>query len=112
MSLPGKLLLFVNVLMALGFLYVASLDWGKRRAWTDAVLQHRLVIDGIAVDDQDKDKEGNPKSKDIRDASLQQLFQRAGAGEVSKTQVDEVNKVKGKVQQWIDDPNVKGTKAQ
>ena len=113
MSLLGKLLLFVNVLMAAGFLYVAGIDWGKRRAWADAVLQHQLVIDGLPVDDQDKDREGNPKAKDVRDVALQQLFQRAGAGgEIAHTQVDEVNKVKGKVQQWVEDPAVKGTKAQ
>jgi hypothetical protein len=111
MSLLGKLLLFVNVLMAAGFFYVASLDWGKRRAWTDAVVQHQLVIDGLPVDDQDKDREGNPRSKDISDATLKQVAQRTG-GDVSPTQVEEVNKVKGKVQQWVDDPNVKGTKGQ
>jgi hypothetical protein len=111
MSLLGKILLFVNVLMAVGFLYVAGLNWGKRQSWANAVLQHQLVIDGVPIDDQDKDKEGGPRSKDLTDQEYQQLFQKAG-GDVSKTQVDEVQKVKGKVQQWIDDANVKGTKAQ
>jgi hypothetical protein len=111
MSLSGKLLLFLNVLMAVGFLYVAGLDWGKRQAWADAALQHRLVIEGLPVDDQVKDQEGNPLVKDIKDPSFQQIFSKAG-GDVSKTQVLEVQKVKGKVQQWVDDTAVKGTKAQ
>jgi hypothetical protein len=111
MSLSGKLLLFLNVLMALGFLYVAGLDWGKRQAWADAALQHRMVIEGLPVDDQEKDREGNPRVKDVKDATFQQMFSKAG-GDVSKTQVLEVQKVKGKVQQWVDDAAVKGTKAQ
>ena len=111
MSLAGKLLLFVNVLMAAGFFYMAGLDWGKRQAWADAVLQHRLVIDGVPVDDQEKDSEGNPRVKDFKDADLQQAYQKAG-GDVSRTQVDEVKKVKAKVQQWVEDPAAKGTKAQ
>jgi hypothetical protein len=111
MSLLGKLLLFVNVLAAIGFFYVASLDWGKRQAWADAVLQHRLVIDGVPIDPQEKDREGNPQFKDIKDPAYQQMFTKAG-GDVSKTQVEEVQKVKAKVQQWVDDTNVKGTRAQ
>lgn len=106
MSLLGKILLFLNVLAALGFFLMAGMDWGKRYAWAEAVVEHQLVIDGVPLDDQEKDREGNPRVKDLREKALQQLFQQAG-GSPAKTQVDEARRVKDALLKRVDDPAVK-----
>jgi hypothetical protein len=111
MSLFGKILTFLNVLAAIGFFAMAGMDWGKRYAWAEAVLEHQLVIEGVPLDDHDLDLEGNPKSKNLRDQAVQRLFQPAG-GQPVKTQVEEVQRVKAKLQQRIDDSGAKGTKAE
>jgi hypothetical protein len=111
MSIWGKILIFANVLAAIGFLVVAGMDWGKRKAWAEAVLEHQLVIDGVPLDDQEKDREGNPRSKDLKDQALGQLFQQAG-GSPSKTQIEELQRVKQQLQARIDAPDPKRTKAQ
>src|SRR5262249_6796367 len=59
MSLLGKILAIFNVLAAVAFFYVASIDWAKHEAWADAALQHDLVIQGLPVDDQERDAQGN-----------------------------------------------------
>jgi hypothetical protein len=111
MSLFGKILIFLNVLAAIGFLVVAGMDWGKRKAWSEAVLEHQLLIDGVPVDEQEKDREGNPRFKDFKDQALQRLYQPAG-GPPSRTQVEEVQRVKQQLQARIDAPDPKQTKAQ
>jgi hypothetical protein len=100
MSLFGKILLFLNVLAAIGFFFLASLDWAKREAWADAALQHKIMIDGLPVDEQEKDLQGNVLFQDLRPQALTQMFSKSG-GDPSKTQLEEVRKVQSKVQSLV-----------
>jgi len=115
MSGLGKILAFLNVLAALGFVYVATVDLGKRQAWSYAVLRHDLAIQGLPVDDEEHDTEGNALVDELNSATLTQVFQPAGGTPV-KTQTEEVKRVYTNLQGRIDttaaDPILNGTKGQ
>src|SRR5947209_19631368 len=97
MSMLGRILLFLNVLAALGFFVVAGMDWGKRYQWAEAALEHRLVVDGLPLDDAAKDREGKPASKDLREDTVKKLFASAGGPPVH-TQIEEVKRIKDELQ--------------
>jgi hypothetical protein len=111
MSLLGKVLAVLNVVAAVAFLLVASLDWAKRQAWADAVLQHDLLLSGFPVTKEEKDIEGRPRVFDIRKSLRDQIFSQYG-GDAPETQVDEVEKVQRKLQAKIDNQDAKDTKSQ
>ncbi len=115
MSGLGKILAFLNVLAALAFVSVAALDWGKRQAWSYAVLRHDLAIQGLPVDADEGDTEGNILVDELTAATLTQVFQPVGGSPV-KTQTEEVQRVQSNLQGRIlttaDDPVLKGTKGQ
>jgi hypothetical protein len=54
MSLFGKILAVLNVLAAGAFVYLATMDWGKRQAWSYAAFRHDLALDGLPLDENDK----------------------------------------------------------
>jgi hypothetical protein len=109
MSILGKILLVLNVLAAVGFFLMAGMAWGKRHAWAEAVLEHQLRLDGLPLDDQEKDREDNPRVKDLREEVLKKLYAQTGAP--SKTQVEETRRVKEALLKRIDDPAVKPSDA-
>jgi hypothetical protein len=130
MSLLGKILTFLNVLAAVGFFMMAGMDWGRQQPWNEAKVERGLLVGaaiqmggddllpeslgriGLPLDEQEKDLEGNPRFKNLRQEALKRLFQ-SGGGELVRTQADEVKRVKAELQRRIDDQNVKeGTKAQ
>src|SRR5439155_16650851 len=88
MSLLGKILALINVLAAVGFIYLAASDYGKRKQWSYAVFRHELAIDGLPLDDQQKDVDDVPIVKNLKEPTLAQMFQ--GAGAPVSTQTDEV----------------------
>jgi hypothetical protein len=94
MSLLGKILAVLNVLAALGFFFVAYMDWNKRQEWANAVVQHDLVINGLPVDKNELDQEGHPKYQNLRKAMLQPLL----GGQIVRTQDEEVEQVRNKLQ--------------
>jgi len=53
MPLFAKVLAFLNVLAAGAFIYLASIDYAKRREWSYEVFRHQLVLDGLPVDERD-----------------------------------------------------------
>jgi hypothetical protein len=116
MSLLGKIMAILNVLAAIGFFAVAGMDWAKRQAWAESVLEHKMLIDGLPVDQQEKDLEGNPRVKDLQAKAVEKLFRQAGAGGTPEkdkwTQVDELKRVKAELAKRFDDEGVKGTKAE
>lgn len=96
MSLLGKVLAILNVLAAGAFVYVAANDWAKRQTWSQAVQRLDLLIDGLPVDDKDRDPIANrPGSKVYAEETLAQAFQ--GAGPVVATQDQEVRSVRDKL---------------
>src|SRR5262249_32493682 len=98
MSLFGKILAVFNVLAAVAFFYVASIDWAKHEAWADAALQHDLLIQGLPVDDKEPDAQGNSRVENLRESALRQMLK---STPVVKTQVAEVNRVHDLIQNKI-----------
>src|SRR5262249_44711949 len=101
MSLIGKILAVVNILAALGFVYLAISDYGKRQQWSHAAFRHDRAIYGLPLDDNEKDVEGRAIVKDLSQPALAEMFQ--GAGQPVTTQLGEFNAVRGRLQQSIDD---------
>jgi len=95
MSLLGKILAVVNVLAAIGFIYLAASDYGKRQQWSYAVFRHDLAINGLPVDEKEKDVDNRERVKDLSQATLAEMFQ--GVGNPVKTQVEEFRKVQGEI---------------
>jgi hypothetical protein len=103
MSLLGKILAVLNVLAALGFFLVAYMDWSKRQEWANAVVQHDLVINGLPVGKNELDEEGHPHYLNLRQSMLQPLLK----GQIVRTQDEEVEQVRNKLQvpTAFDDPD-------
>lgn len=120
MSTLGKVLLFVNVLLAFGVLFLASQDYAKRREMNTAALKYQVVIDGLAVEpikelgDLDADTmavtvtgpngitTALPVSKKVVDSVFTGVDTAFGGSGTPKTQLDEVNAVSTKLNQTID----------
>ncbi|HXG09650.1 MAG TPA: hypothetical protein VNK04_07665 [Gemmataceae bacterium] len=102
MSLLGKILAVLNVLAAVGFFLLASMDYGKRQYWTHAVFRHDLALHGLPLDAEERDLEGEPVVRQIDAATLNELF--GGAGNPVKTQLEEVQRVRQELQAKIDGP--------
>lgn len=112
MSLLGKILLILNVLAAIAFFFLAMLDYAKRQAWADLALQREVLMQGLPMDENEPDIDGRPRVYDLREAYLSSLFGSVG-GNPSRTQVEEVGKIKGRLQAKLDDAQAPGgTKAQ
>jgi len=101
MSLFGKILAVLNVLAAIGFIYMAISDYAKRQQWNYAVYRHDLAMNGLPVDENQKDVDGNLIFKNLNQATLNDMFQPAG-GQPVRTQLEEVNKVKNELMGKID----------
>jgi hypothetical protein len=54
----GKVLAVLCVLAAIGFMSLAALNYGKRQAWEYRVQQENFIINGVPVDEQETDAEG------------------------------------------------------
>jgi hypothetical protein len=95
MSLLGKILAVVNVLAAIGFIYLAASDYGKRQHWSYAVFRHDLAINGLPLDDNEKDVDGRARVKDLSQSTLAETFQ--GLGSPVSTQLAELQRVQNDV---------------
>jgi hypothetical protein len=90
MSTLGKVLAILNGVAALGFFIVAALDYGQHHAWTTAVFQQEVILNGLPVDENEVDVEGRPIATLLNKNILQKLF--TGAGQPVRTQKEEVKK--------------------
>src|SRR5438132_7517610 len=98
MSTLGKVLAVFNLLMILAaFFYFFPTGWGTRQSWAHSYFRHELVLDGLPLDDQEKDTEGHIQKDKLSEAELKQMFQ--GAGEHVSTQMAEVDKVRNECNQ-------------
>jgi hypothetical protein len=98
MSLFGKLLAILNVLVAIGFVALAVMDWQARHQWTHAVFLHERAIEGLPLDSTEVDADGNLIVNDLTDKTQAAIV---GGSTKAKTQVDEVNQVKRDIQDKI-----------
>jgi hypothetical protein len=101
MSLLGKILALVNILAAVGFIYLAASDYGKRQQWSYAVYRHDLAINGLPLDEKEVDVDGVPLVKNLSEATKTEIFQ--GLGQPVKTQLEEVQRVQNQLRSKIDD---------
>jgi septal ring factor EnvC (AmiA/AmiB activator) len=105
MGIFGKALAVVNVVAAIGFVVFAALDYGRRQAWTFAVLEQDFLINGLPVDEDDLDVNGVPVVQSVTARVQQDLFAASRGGTPVKTQIEEVQKRKSDLQAYVgDDP--------
>src|SRR5262245_47048625 len=102
MSMLGKILAVVNILAAIGFIYLAASDYGKRQQWSYAVYRHDLAIDGLPLDEKETDLDGVARVKNLNQATQADMFQPAG-GQPVTTQLAEVLRVQNALHARIDD---------
>lgn len=100
MSLFGKILAILNVLAAIGFFFMAMLDYAKRQTWADLAEQRAVLMQGLPLDENEPDLEGRPRVAELRQGLVDEAFRNAG-GNPPRTQIDEVQKVKARLQAWV-----------
>ncbi|HEV3119214.1 MAG TPA: hypothetical protein VGY58_19320 [Gemmataceae bacterium] len=71
MNMFGKVLAVVNVVLAIAFLCLIATDYSRRRAWEFTLLGQDFQVNGLAVDDDEKDAEG-ALIKDLATKPMQQ----------------------------------------
>jgi hypothetical protein len=106
MSTFGKVLLFFNLVLAIVFVVLVSMDYGKVKQWTNAALVHEIVINGLPVNDQEVD-EHSPDIKlvdEIGPSTLDQIYAvnpgaASGGGEFAGLPVPKVKTVEAELEQ-------------
>src|SRR5438132_10761359 len=81
----AKVLAVVNVVAALGFVCLAATDYARRRSWEFTLLAQDFQYNGLAVDDKQKDAEGQ-SLKELAGKTMQQAL-----GATVSTQIEEVD---------------------
>src|SRR5262245_18773821 len=99
MSLFGKILAVLNVLVAIVFLVLAGMVYSKRQAWSYSHFRHQVAIHGLPVTDSDETWRlpGRTISGDLSKSTLKEMFTDSGGDEV-KTQLDAVAAIKGQIE--------------
>jgi hypothetical protein len=55
MSLLGKVLVVLNFLGVAGVVVLGAMDYGKRQAWSYAVFREELMLDGLPLNEEERD---------------------------------------------------------
>jgi len=71
MNTFGKVLAVLNGVLAIAFLCLIATDYSRRRAWEFTLLGQDFQVNGLAVDDDEKDAEG-ALIKDLASKPMQQ----------------------------------------
>src|SRR5215471_12746116 len=95
MSLFGKILAVLNVLIAIVFLVLAGMVYSKRQAWSYSHFRHQVAIHGLPVTDSDETWRlpGRTIPRDLSNSTLKEMFADSGGSDV-RTQIDAVNNIK------------------
>jgi hypothetical protein len=102
MSMLGKILAILNAAAAIAFVCLIAMDYGKRQAWAFAGYQHDLAEGGLPVDDKEMGADDEKKIDKLSKTALDAHFATAGGGTQVKTQIEEVNRVRGVLKGQID----------
>ena len=107
MSTFGKILAVFNVLAAIGFLVVASMDYGRQHSWAYSEYRHRLALTGLPVDAEELDTQEPdqelPVVARLTPGVLKDVFQGNDGGSNDlggpevKTVLEELERVRQKV---------------
>ncbi len=112
MGLAAKILAVVNVLAAIAFLWLASLDYAVRRTWAFELQKQDFLLQGLPVDDKQQDADGQALTKLLGSHMSADLFSGVQGPQV-KTQIDEVRRRHDELRQEIEqaaDPAAKRQK--
>jgi hypothetical protein len=111
MSLLGKIFAILNIVAAVAFVVVAGMDWGQRQRWAYAVFRHDLLVNGLPIDDKEKDSDNQPRVNQISDKVVSVILP-SSTGSPVKTQEQEVDRVRNLIRGKIDSNDVPGTRSQ
>ena len=108
MSILGKILAFLNILGAAGFIALASMTYAKRHAWEYANFQFDLRDGGLPLDDTDGDRENRPLVRKFgqdpaKDRTIKEFF----PSDPVWTQVQEVKKVREKLDTFLAEDDIR-----
>lgn len=101
MSLFGKILALLNVFGAIALFVLAILDYGARQTWAHNVLQHELLLEGMPLDDDERDAQGRPMVHALPQKTVADHFASVG-GNPQATQVDEVKRLQAAFDRELD----------
>jgi hypothetical protein len=98
MSMLGKVLANLNVVLALAFAALIALDWGQRQNWTFGTYRAQLALDGLPVDETELDNEGMPRVNLLSDKTFKEVLPDVNeATPEARTQVAEVKRVQDRL---------------
>jgi hypothetical protein len=92
MSLLGKILAFLNILGAAGFMAVATMNYTQRKVYAFRVQEYQFLINGLPIDAEQRDPQGRSLPEKIGPQMQKDLFG-ALPGQPVATQVEEVQNV-------------------
>jgi hypothetical protein len=98
MCLTGKIFAVLNIVGMIALVILASMAYSRREAWKYANYQHQVALDGIALNKEEHDEQGNLLYRDMPKQFQKQLF----PTEPVATQKEEVERVQKKLQAKID----------
>ncbi len=98
MSILGKILAILNVFAVIGAIVLLAQDYAKREAWAYAVFREDLVINGLPLDDRERDPQGQLLTEKIGEKTQKELF----PTNPIKTQKEEVARVERLIRGKID----------
>ena len=82
MSLFGKILALLNLFGAVGLVYVAMLDYGKRQTWAYSYYRHELVYNGLPLSPEERDAENQPLVDRLSEELSSEIFKDLGGNPV------------------------------
>src|SRR5215469_8646785 len=97
MSLLGKILAIFNVLAVLGALALMGMSYGRQMVWEYAVFRQQLLMNGLPVDEGERDQQNRPLADNIGTPTQKDLFPQNPV----TTQKAEVERVRGELQSKI-----------
>lgn len=100
MSTAGKILAIVNIFAAIGVVALLGMDYSKRRSWQYAVFRNDLMINGLPLDENQRDEMGRPLVDNISEPTVKELF--PSNPPAKPTQRAEVERVQGQLRGKID----------
>ncbi len=98
----------LNFLAAISLVGLLIVDYSKGREWERSDFLLRVATDGLALNEREPNEHGQPMVDYFDDVVMKKLF-RDVDGPPVKTQVEEVERVRGMVQAKIDESPNKAT---
>lgn len=95
MPLGAKFLAVLNFLAAGGFVYLATIDWNMRQAWSYEVFRQELALHGLPADETDAvHRVDRPLYQDVSRTTLADIFKKSNAGPAVATLAEEAQRAK------------------